>query len=67
VANFLPRIPDEEFWALPDEDPRCAGKGWGFLGYAHMKEEGKPIYTDADGYFWTLEECDGARYRAMMV
>ena len=56
------RMSNEEFFALPDERI-----GWHGFGLAYLKEEGEPLYADADGNLWTLQQDDSGIYRAMLT
>lgn len=57
------RMSDEAFFALPDANDICGG-----FGMAPLKEEGAPIYRDADGYRWVLSKTpDGRDAKAPLI
>lgn len=53
---------DAQFFALPTEDEIVSGR----FGLAPLIEEGMPIYRDADGIGWILQELNGEPYRKMV-
>lgn len=64
--SLIKRLPDDEFFALP-EAHEVLGRPVNGFGLAPQKEEGMPIYR-RDGGDWLMQTtADGVNYRVEFV